>query len=672
MFNNLPLRTKLIAIVVPPLVVLALIAAYGVMLGFNGTSDLSDLTSDVRTLGGVATIGLVLSALGVVAISRTITDPLESIRASASDLAENRLPLLVDALRSPDQAAPTFEPIVIDTNDELGDLVEALNAVQNAVAEVASEQQRIVRKGLNELVINLARRNQSLLDRQIEAIDSLESSEQDPDTLEALFGLDHLATRMRRNAESLIVLAGAEAPRRRGGPVATTDILRVAMSEIEDYRRVQLTSIDDGEIGSQAAVDLAHVCSELMENATQFSPPDQPVTVNGMMQPDGCYLISITDHGMGMNAEQILNANEVLSNPPDLGLGLSRSLGFIVIGRLAKRLDVQVELIPTEHSGVTALVLVPAVHLGLQAPEAPAAVATPAPSTSAANWSDPTAGDEPAWTPPAAPERGEHPLTERAVLQNSDDMPPPPAAPAQPSYEAPVIPEPAMPVAEVPAPSFEAPTPAFEAPAPAVEAPAPAPAAQNDQFVVPGHPEIQSEALAKLMGLIPSDSSESTNDVTVNGSDAGVWSGPVFEPSDELLGGGSTGAPATLESAMPTGDAFDTGIDSLFGDDGANQTDKGLVRRDRSKSQAPVSEGRPVAASVRSPEEIRQMLARYRSGRGRPTTGAPETAAANDPLPPGLGGPGFDEQPFSSSFEDNSFDNQPFGDQPFPSHGDHQ
>ncbi len=689
MFNNLPLRTKLIAIVVPPLVVLALIAAYGVMLGFNGASDLSDLTSDVRTLGGVATIGLVLSALGVVAISRTITDPLENIRASAADLAENRLPLLVDALRSPDQAAPTFEPIVVDTNDELGDLVHALNAVQNAVAEVASEQQRVVRKGLNELVINLARRNQSLLDRQIEAIDSLESSEQDPDTLEALFGLDHLATRMRRNAESLIVLAGAEAPRRRGGPVATTDILRVAMSEIEDYRRVQLTSIDDGEIGSQAAVDLAHVCSELMENATQFSPPDQPVTVNGMTQPDGCYLISITDHGMGMNAEQIASANEVLSNPPDLGLGLSRSLGFIVIGRLAKRLDVQVELIPTEHGGVTALVLVPAVHLGHQAPETPAPVATPAPTASAANWSDPTAGDEPAWTPPVAPERGQQPLTERAVLQNSDDMPPPPvapapAAPAQPQYEAPVIPEPAMPVAE--APSFEAPAPAYEAPAPTpAPAPAPAPAAQHDQPMVPGHPEIQSEALAKLMGLIPSDTSESTSDVTVNGGDAGVWSGPVFEPSDELLGGGSNGAPATLESAMPTGDAFDTGIDSLFGDDGANQTDKGLVRRDRSKSQAPVSEGRPVAASVRSPEEIRQMLARYRSGRGRPVTGAPENespapdhsatpspAAANDPLPPGLGGPGFDEQPFSSSFEDNSFDNQPFGDQPFPSHGDHQ
>ncbi|MEZ5228957.1 MAG: HAMP domain-containing protein [Acidimicrobiales bacterium] len=664
MFNNLPLRTKLIAIVVPPLVVLALIAAYGVMLGFRGASDLPGLTNDVRTLSGVATIGLLVSGLGVVAISRTITDPLEDIRASATDLAENRLPLLVEALRTPNGTTPTFEPIAVGTNDELGDLVHALNAVQSAVAEVASEQQQVVRKGLNDLVINLARRNQSLLDRQIESIDQLESREQDPDTLEALFGLDHLATRMRRNAESLIVLAGAEAPRRRGGPVATADILRVAMSEIEDYRRVQLTSIDPGEIGSQGAVDLAHVCSELMENATQFSPPDQPVTVNGMTQPDGCYLISITDHGMGMNAEQLESANSVLANPPDLGLGLSRSLGFIVIGRLAKRLDVRVELMPTESGGVTALVLVPAVLMGHQAPAAPdtAAVAGESlPAATAASWADPADGDEPAWTPPVAPERGASPLTDRGVA----DLPTAPVAdvPAAPAYDAPVgfdAPAPFDTPASCDAPvsydepvSYDAPVsydePAFTAEAP----PAPvAPAADATPApVVPGHPEIQSEALAKLMGLIPVDnsgvnSSESNASVSVNGGDAGVWSGPVFEPAAESLSGAGA-PPSTLESAMPSGDAFDAGIDSLFDANPAGQTDKGLVRRDRTKSQAPVSEGRPVAASVRSPEEIRQMLARYRDGRARP-------AGDGDANP----------TPFDSS--------STYDDQPFPSHGDHQ
>ncbi len=632
MFNNLPLRTKLLAIVVPPLVVLALIAATGIMLGFNGGSDAEALANDVRTLAGVATIGLVASALGVVAISRTITDPLKHIRASAADLAENRLPLLVEALRSPNQEAPVFEPIAVDTNDELGDLVHALNAVQSAVAEVATAQRQVVRKGLNDLVINLARRNQSLLDRQIESIDQLESSEQDPDTLEALFGLDHLATRMRRNAESLIVLAGAEAPRRRGGPVATGDILRVAMSEIEDYRRVQLTKVDAEEIGSQGAVDLAHICSELMENATQFSPPDQAVIVNGMTQPDGCYLISITDHGMGMNAEQFAAANETLANPPELGLGLSRSLGMIVIGRLARRIDVQVELIPTETGGVTALVLVPAVLLGHAAPAVDRFS-----EASAAPWTDPTAGDEPAWTPPPAPVRGEHPLLERSL---------PDAAPA--SETMPIAPVPATPTPIAAPPPAAVPQPVAAPPPVAVPQPAAAPqpvtAKDPSGPIVPGHPEIQSEALAKLMGLIPVGNDESPS-VTVNGADAGVWSGPVFAPSPDTLSG-DTQPPPSLESAMPTGDAFDTGIDSLFDTNSGAQTDTGLARRDRSKSQAPASEGRPIAASVRSPDEIRQMLARYRDGRSRPTPGSGAESSFLDDSP-------YSEQPFPDALPQN-------------------
>ncbi len=645
MFNNLPLRTKLIAIVVPPLVVLAMIAGYGILIGFRGATSLDDLTGDVRALGGVATIGLLLSALGVVAISRTITDPLENIRLSAADLAENRLPLLIEALSNPAGEAPHFEPIERDTDDELGKLVDSLNAVQDAVANVAVAQRELVQKGLSELVINLARRNQSLLDRQIEAIDSLESREQDPDTLEALFGLDHLATRMRRNAESLLVLSGAEPPRRRGGPVATTDILRVAMSEIEDYRRVQLVRIEDGEIGSQAAVDLAHVCSELMENATQFSPPDQPVVVQGMAQTDGCYLISITDRGIGMNEAQLDAANAVLAEPPVLGLSLSRSLGFIVIGRLAKRLDVRVELMATDGGGTTALVLIPAVLMGNVAPAAAPPVEAPVAPVAAGPepaWVDPGAEEE-SWTPPPPPARGSNPLTDpvgaSAQAIESGHEPAPPFEPSPPfgepaphvesaaSLEASPPFEPTFdptPIAEAasafaPAPPSAAPPSAapeslgpsaFDAPAsaepPIFDAPAP-----QTGFSVPGHPEVQSEALAKLMGLIP----PTTADAGSTGNDNG-WAGIVFEPADSAP---LPGAPARLSDAIPSGDAFDSGVDSLFAPSAIDQTDKGLAKRDRSQSHAPVSEGRPVAASVRSPEEIRQMLARYRDGRNRPT-----------------------------------------------------
>ncbi len=619
MFNNLPLRTKLIAIVVPPLVVLAMIAGYGILIGFRGATSLDDLTGDVRALGGVATIGLLLSGLGVLAISRTITDPIENIRVSAADLAENRLPLLIEALRNPAGEAPHFEPIERDTDDELGKLVDALNAVQDAVANVAVEQREIVKKGLSDLVINLARRNQSLLDRQIEAIDSLESREQDPDTLEALFGLDHLATRMRRNAESLLVLSGAEPPRRRGGPVATTDILRVAMSEIEDYRRVQLVRIEEGEIGSQAAVDLAHVCSELMENATQFSPPDQPVVVQGMAQTDGCYLISITDRGIGMNEAQLEASNAVLAEPPVLGLGLSRSLGFIVVGRLAKRLDVRVELMATEGGGTTALVLIPATLMGnvvaeaAPAVEAAAAVVAPEPQPA---WVEPAA-DEETWTPPPPPARGSNPLTDPvgAPTPIPASFEPEPTGDAAPSFE-PVAAFDAAPPFE---PTFD-PTPIAEASAP--PPPVPDGPAAGSPFAVPGHPEVQSEALAKLMGLIPPASNDEAATAGSNG-----WGNIVFEPADSPP---LPGSPARLDEAIPSGEAFDDGVDSLFTTPPA-QTDKGLARRDRTQSQAPVSEGRPVAASVRSPEEIRQMLARYRDGRNRPTDADQQNPSNGDP-----------------------------------------
>ncbi len=140
--------------------------------------------------------------------------------------------------------------------------------------EVAEEQAALLRKGIGDIFVNLARRNQTLLDRQIEFIDQLEANEEDPDQLENLFKLDHLATRMRRNAESLLVLAGAEPPRRRARPVALADVVRVAIGEVEDFTRINLLSLDEATVGGNAAVDLAHLLSELMENATQFSPPD--------------------------------------------------------------------------------------------------------------------------------------------------------------------------------------------------------------------------------------------------------------------------------------------------------------------------------------------------------------------------------------------------------------
>ena len=268
---------------------------------------------------------------------------------------------MVESMRTAGRApAPTMTPIRVKGRDEVAQLGRAFADIQNVTVEVAEEQGNLLRRGISDIFVNLARRNQSLLDRQIDFIDQLESREENPDQLENLFRLDHLATRMRRNAESLLVLAGAEPTRRRGRPVELADVVRVAMGEIEDFSRIQLLSIDSATVAGSVAVDLAHLMSELMENATAFSPPDSDVEVVGHQSGDGSYQLTLSDRGIGMSAEQIASANQTLSEPPIIGLDLSRSLGFTVVSRLAHRLGVTVRLASSSEGGVTALVTVPA------------------------------------------------------------------------------------------------------------------------------------------------------------------------------------------------------------------------------------------------------------------------------------------------------------------------
>ena len=286
---------------------------------------------------------VILSILLASLLARRINRRLQRLTVAANQLATVELPRLVEDLRSPGEQGAKPEPLVpleVDSSDEIGQLAEAFNVIQQVTTEVAEEQAALLRRGIADIFVNLARRNQSLLDRQIEFIDSLEAQEQDPDQLENLFKLDHLATRMRRNAESLLVLAGAEPPRRRARPVELADVVRVAIGEVEDFTRIHLRSLDETTVGGNAAVDLAHLLSELMENATQFSPPDSTVEVVGARTPDGGYALTVADRGIGMSDDQLAEANALLESPPPVGLALSRSLGFIVVGRLARRLQI--------------------------------------------------------------------------------------------------------------------------------------------------------------------------------------------------------------------------------------------------------------------------------------------------------------------------------------------
>ncbi len=671
MFKHLTLRKKLVAIVLPPIGVLAMVALYAVLLGFRGSSSPDELAGDIKTLGVVALAAVILSGLMVMMVSRTISDPLADLTEAADELANVRLPQLVESLRNPGSAAPTFEPMAVDNQTgEIARLIGALNAIQESAAEVAGEQKAVVQAGVTDLVVNLARRNQSLIDRQIECIDSLESNEEDPERLEQLFSLDHLATRMRRNAESLLVVAGAEPPRRRGAPVAVADVLRVAMSEIEDYRRVSLTSVDAALVGNQPAADLAHLLSELMENATSFSPPDTAVEVKGMQEGDGYYLISVSDRGIGMNDEQLLAANTILANPPELGLGLSRSLGFIVVGRLARRLGVQVELARgTAGSGITALVLVPASVLAggavsrvgstsldasvdtgpIQAPppqtapvpESMLGAVAPAFEVPAALQSRPTPAPAPMPTPmpmPMAFLPDDEPAWEAPVFEPSEALParllePRAADPVAPiEFQSEALAELLGKAPDVPV-SYE----------PAVQHPVlEHPPVEPSSWDQPSWDAAPSEQGSWAQ---PADAPTAWEQPAPSSWDQPSWDQPVYEAPAYQPPASEPFAPASLAQAIPDGEQFDAGVASLLQPGHPSSyrpptpaPGSGLAKRDRSHSQAPPSEGRPVAPSVRSPEEIRQMLARYRDGRNRPSSdGAPEPtdAFSQDPFNPG-------------------------------------
>jgi K+-sensing histidine kinase KdpD len=213
---------------------------------------------------------------------------------------------------------------------------------------------------------NMARRSQSLVDRQIKLIDDLERAEDDPDTLASLFKLDHLATRMRRNAENLLVLSGTEPTRRWGRPVGLVRVVRAAIAEVEDYTRVELLGIENLPVAGRCVGDAVHLLAELIENATSFSPPNTTVRIAGEAAARG-YVLEIEDCGVGMSDAELLAANQRLANPPVIELALDRMLGFFVVGRLAQRHGLKVELRHSWYGGVTALVMLPEQVLVLDA-----------------------------------------------------------------------------------------------------------------------------------------------------------------------------------------------------------------------------------------------------------------------------------------------------------------
>jgi hypothetical protein len=312
------------------------------------------LYSVVLALVLVLTVGLSLW------LARSMVGPLRTLTRSANEVADERLPGLVDKLhhtKDPRDLDVIPEPVPVSSRDEIGQVSAAFNSVHRVAIQVATEQAAL-RKSIGDMFLNLARRSQSLIDRQLELIDDLERTEADPDALENLFKLDHLATRMRRNAEDLIVLSGAEPARRWSQPVPLVDVVRAALAEVEDYNRVELLPIDDIGVAGQAVSDAVHLLAELIENATSFSPPGTKVQVAGQQVSNG-YVLEIEDRGLGMSDDELVEANERLANPPMVDFALSRMLGLYVVARLAQRYNIKVQLRHSWYGGITALVLLP-------------------------------------------------------------------------------------------------------------------------------------------------------------------------------------------------------------------------------------------------------------------------------------------------------------------------
>jgi len=293
-------------------------------------------------------------------MARVLVGPLRTLTRTANDVADQRLPGLVDRLQQSTDLRDLDvvpEPVPVTSGDEVGQVSAAFNSVHRVAIQVATEQAAL-RKSIGDMFLNLARRSQSLIDRQLELIDDLERTEADPDALENLFKLDHLATRMRRNSEDLIVLSGAEPARRWTQPVPLVDVVRAALAEIEDYNRVELLPIDEVGVAGQAVADVVHLLAELIENATSFSPPGTKVQVAGQQVSNG-YVLEIEDRGLGMSDEELVEANERLANPPVVDFALSRMLGLYVVARLAQRYRIKVQLRHSWYGGITALVFLP-------------------------------------------------------------------------------------------------------------------------------------------------------------------------------------------------------------------------------------------------------------------------------------------------------------------------
>ncbi|MFG2056001.1 nitrate- and nitrite sensing domain-containing protein [Micromonospora sp. NPDC048930] len=371
---------------------------------------------------GLGLLAVIASVVVSITTARALVRQLERLREAAFRLANERLPGVVERLGRGEEVDVGREaPPLEFGDDDIGQVGKAFNVVQETAIRTAVEQAEL-RRSVREVFLSLARRTQALVHRQLTLLDAMERREHDAEELEDLFRVDHLATRMRRNAENLIVLSGSTPGRSWRRNVPMVDVVRGAVAEVEDYTRVTVRPLGPVSLAGRAVGDVIHLLAELIENGLSFSPPHTPVEVRGHLVANG-FAIEIEDRGLGMSEEELAAANDRIADKSELNLAHASRLGLYVVSQLTERHGVKVQLKESAYGGTTAVVLIPRELVAEDGPDRGAG--------------SPAAGDRPG-APDAAPDARPEPAepAPTTTTPETGETPDPAPTPVEATSEA--------------------------------------------------------------------------------------------------------------------------------------------------------------------------------------------------------------------------------------------
>ncbi|MGS2619173.1 sensor histidine kinase [Micromonospora sp. LZ34] len=542
---------------------------------------------------GLGLLAVIASIIVSITTARALVRQLERLREAAFRLANERLPGVVERLGHGEEVDVAKEaPPLEFGDDEIGQVGKAFNAVQETAIRTAVEQAEL-RRNVREVFLSLARRTQALVHRQLTLLDAMERREQDAEELEDLFRVDHLATRMRRNAENLIVLSGSTPGRAWRRNVPMVDVVRGAVAEVEDYTRVNVLPLGPVSLTGRAVGDVIHLLAELIENGLSFSPPHTTVEVRGQMVANG-FAIEIEDRGLGMSEEDLAAANHRIVDQSDLNLANAARLGLYVVSRLTERHGIRVQLKESAYGGTTAVVLIPADLVTAEGED---------PSTSGG-------------FPVGAPVTAGTAATSAGAGAPAAEQPPAPVAAPVALAEPPAVAEPEQ-VAPVAADGDGA-------------------ASGGDGGDGGGLPtRTRGRTLPVGEDPLPNRARRWSEQAALDGPTfpTGLPMAAVMRPEVDAATTGGPAAPAPAGDGTPATAARPDGASAAEPEPA--RTDSGLPVRIRQANIVPELRDEPAAADddedvVRPPEQVRRMMSSYQTGTRRGRTDAARL----------LGGPG--------------------------------